>query len=98
MREFHPIGDHVVVKPIKKDQQTKGGIVIPDTATERPEEAQIIAAGPGRITERGVLVPMALQKGDLVLFNKFAGTQLTEDEEEYLMLREGDVLAKISKS
>ena len=95
-RTFQPLGDRIVIKPIEQEEVSKGGLVLPDTARERPQEGEVIAAGPGRLTEEGNRVPMELVVGDKVLYAKYAGTELKEDDEDYLVLRESDILAKIS--
>ena len=95
-RSFQPLGDRVVVKPSEKEDVSKGGIIIPDSAKERPQEGQVIAIGPGRVADDGKRIPMELGVGDMVLYSKYAGTELKESEdEEYLVLRESDILAKI---
>ena len=96
-RTFEPLGDRVVVKPIEAEELSKGGLVLPDTAKERPQEGEIIAAGPGRLTDDGKRLPMELKVGDKVLYAKYAGTEVTDDDdEELLVLRESDVLAKVN--
>ena len=91
-----PMGDRVVVRPLEREEVTKSGIVLPDTAKEKPQEGEVIAVGPGRTTDEGKKVAMELQKGDRVIFAKYAGTEVKLDETEYLILRESDVLAKLS--
>ena len=91
-----PMGDRVVVRPLERDEVTKSGIVLPDTAKEKPQEGEVIAVGPGRTTDEGKRIAMELQKGDRVIFAKYAGTEVKLDETEYLILREADVLAKLS--
>ncbi|MYD35651.1 MAG: co-chaperone GroES [Dehalococcoidia bacterium] len=95
-RTFQPLGDRIVIKPIEQEEVSKGGLVLPDTARERPQEGEVIAAGPGRLTDEGNRIPMELVVGDKVLYAKYAGTELKEDDEDYLVLRESDILAKIS--
>lgn len=90
-----PLGDRVVVRPLEKEEVTKSGIVLPDTAKEKPQEGEIIAVGPGRLTDDGKRLAMELKKGDRVLFSKYAGTEVKLEETEYLILRESDVLAKL---
>ena len=90
-----PLGDRVVVRPLEKEEVTKSGIVLPDTAKEKPQEGEIIAVGPGRLTDDGKRLTMELKKGDRVLFSKYAGTEVKLEETEYLILRESDVLAKL---
>ena len=91
-----PMGDRVVVRPLEREEVTKSGIVLPDTAKEKPQEGEVIAVGPGRTTDDGKKVAMELQKGDRVIFAKYAGTEVKLDDTEYLILRESDVLAKLS--
>ncbi len=91
-----PLADRVVVKPAAKEEVTKSGIVLPDTAKEKPQEGTIIAAGPGRLDDAGKRVPMEVKKGDRVLFAKYAGTEMKIDEEELLILSEKDILAVVS--
>jgi|TARA_Y100000031_G_scaffold138730_1_gene164898 chaperonin GroES len=92
---FTPLGERVVVQPIELEQQTKGGIYLPDTAKEKPQEGKVVAVGPGRVTDDGTRIPMELAKGDRVIYSKFAGTEYKDGDEEYLILRESDILAKI---
>ena len=87
-----PLADRVVVKPIEREETTKGGIVIPDTAKERPQEGEVVAVGPGKY-EDGKRVPMEVKVGDRVLFAKYGGTEIKIDGDEYLVLRESDILA-----
>lgn len=87
-----PLADRVVVRPIEREETTKGGIVIPDTAKERPQEGEVVAVGPGKY-EDGKRVPMEVKVGDRVLFAKYGGTEIKIDGEEYLVLRESDILA-----
>jgi chaperonin GroES len=92
-----PLADRVVVKPLVKEEVTKGGLVIPDTAKEKPQEGEIVAVGPGKMGDDGKRIEMELKKGDRVIYAKYAGTEWKHDNEEYLILRESDILAKISK-
>ncbi len=92
-----PLGDRVIVKPIVKEEVTKGGIVLPDTAKEKPQEGEIVAVGPGKLTEDGKRIEMDVKKGDRVIYAKYAGTEWKYENQEYLILRESDILAKISK-
>ena len=96
MVNFVPLGERVIVKPIEQDQQTKGGIFLPDTAKEKPQEGEVVAVGPGRVAEDGKRIPMELSNGDKVIYSKFAGTEYKDGDDEYLILRESDILAKIS--
>ncbi len=93
---FQPLGERVVVKPIEGEQTTKGGIFLPDTAKEKPQEGEVVAVGPGRMSEDGNRITMDVAKGDRVIYSKFAGTEYKDGEEEYLILRESDILAKLS--
>jgi len=92
-----PLGDRVVLRPREKDEVTKSGIVLPDTAREKPQEGDVIAVGPGRVLDNGNRVEMELKVGQIVLYAKYAGTEFKLDEEEYLIVREPDVLAVISE-
>lgn len=94
--KFVPLGERVVVKPMEQEQQTKGGIFLPDTAKEKPQEGEIVAVGPGRVTDDGSRIAMELGVGDRVIYSKFAGTEYKEGDDEYLIMRESDVLAKIT--
>jgi len=87
-----PLGDRVVVKPVEREETTKGGIVIPDTAKDRPQEGEVVAVGPGKY-EDGKRIPMEVKVGDRVIFAKYGGTEIKIDGEEYLVLRESDILA-----
>jgi len=88
-----PLGDRVVVRARQKEEVTKSGIVLPDTAREKPQEGEVIAVGPGRVLDNGRRVDMELKVGQIVLYAKYAGTEFKLDDEEYLILREPDVLA-----
>jgi chaperonin GroES len=92
-----PLADRVVVKPLTKEEITKGGILIPDTAKEKPQEGEIVAVGPGKMGEDGKRIEMEVKKGDRVIYAKYAGMEWKHDGEEYLILRESDILAKTSK-
>jgi len=93
---FVPLGERVVIKPIERESQTRGGIYLPDTAKEKPQEGEVVAVGSGRVADDGKRIPMELAKGDRVIYSKFAGTEYKDGDEEYLILRESDILAKIS--
>ena len=95
MANFVPLGERVVVKPIEQEQTTKGGIFLPDTAKEKPQEGEVVAVGPGRVSDDGSRIPMELSSGDRVIYSKFAGTEYKDGDDEYLILRESDILAKI---
>jgi chaperonin GroES len=94
MAKMQPLGDRVVIKPTPKEEVSKGGIVLPDTAKEKPQEGKIIAVGPGRLTEEGKRVAMDVKKGDKVIYSKYAGTEFKLDNDELIIMREGDILAK----
>jgi chaperonin GroES len=93
---FVPLGERVIIKPIEQEQTTRGGIVLPDTAKEKPQEGEVVAVGPGRMSDDGKRISMELSKGDRVVYSKYAGTEYKDGDEEYLILRESDILAKIS--
>jgi chaperonin GroES len=96
MAKIEPLGDRVVIKPTPKEEVSKGGIVLPDTAKEKPQEGKIIAVGPGRLTEDGKRIAMEVKKGDKVIYSKYAGTEFKLNDEELIIMREGDILAKKS--
>jgi len=87
-----PLGERVVLKPLPMEEVTKGGIVLPDTAKEKPQKGEVVAVGPGRLLDNGQRVPIDLKVGDQVLYSKYAGNEIKLDGEEYLILRESDVL------
>lgn len=91
-----PLADRVVVRPLDDtEEQTRGGIIVPDTAKEKPQQGEIVAVGPGRVSDDGARIEMELETGDRVLYGKYSGTEVTVGGEEYLILRETDVLAVI---
>jgi chaperonin GroES len=90
-----PLGDRIVVKVVEEIERTRGGIVLPDTAKEKPQEAEVAAVGPGGRNEKGDRIPMEVKPGDRVIFAKYSGTEFKQDDEEYLILRESDVLAVV---
>ncbi len=92
-----PLADRVIVKPMEAEEKTKGGIILPDTAKEKPIEGTIIAVGPGKVTEDGKQVKMEVKEGDKVLYGKYSGTEVTVEGEEYLIMRESDIFAVIGK-
>jgi chaperonin GroES len=92
-----PLGDRVVVKPLEEEERTKGGIVLPDVAKEKPQHGEVLAVGPGALTEDGRRLPMDVKVGDRVLFAKYAGTEVKIGEEEYLILRQSDILAIVER-
>jgi chaperonin GroES len=92
-----PLEDRIVVRPVAAEQVTASGLVIPDTAQERPQEAEVIAVGPGRVDDKGVRIPVDVSVGDMVIFSKYGGTELKYNNEEYLVLSARDVLAVVTK-
>ena len=96
--KLQPLGDRIVVKPIEREEVTKGGIVLPDTVKEKPQEGEVISVGPGRLSDDGKQrIPMDVKAGDVVLYAKYGGTEIKIDDEELIILREGDILAKKGK-
>ena len=93
---FKPLGERIVIKPMEQEEQTKGGIYLPDTAKEKPQEGEVVAVGSGRVTDDGTKITMELSVGDRVIYSKYAGTEYKDGDDEYLIMRESDVLAKIS--
>jgi len=93
--KFRPLHDRVVVRRIESDAKTAGGIIIPDTAKEKPQEGEIIAVGPGARDETGKLVPLDVKAGDVILFGKWSGTEVKIDGQEYLIMKESDVMGII---
>ena len=91
--KIRPLHDRILVKRLEGETKTKGGIIIPDTAKEKPQEGLVIAAGPGRVDEDGKVTPLDVKKGDKVLFGKYSGSEITLEGEEHLIIREEDVLA-----
>ena len=92
--KLQPMGDRVVIKPMPKEDTTRGGIILPDTAKEKPMEGKVLAVGPGALTDDGKRVPLDVKVGDVVIYAKYAGTEIKEDGEELIILRESDILAK----
>ena len=91
-----PLGDRLIVEPLEEEQTTVGGIVLPDTAQEKPQRGTVLAVGPGaRNTETGERIPLDVAEGDVVIYSKYGGTEIKVEAEEYLILRESDVLAKV---
>ena len=93
MAKVRPLNDRVLVKRIEQEEKKKGGIIIPDTAKEKPQEGKIIEAGAGKVDDNGKRVPLEVKKGDRVLFGKYSGTEVKIDDEEYIIMREDDILA-----
>ena len=94
---LQPLADRVLVKPIEKEEKTKSGIYIPDTAKEKPQEGKVLAVGPGKMSDDGKLIPMNLKVGDIVIYSKYGGTEIKVDDDELIILRESDILAKKTK-
>ena len=92
MTKFRPLGDRVLVKRIKEEERTKGGIVIPDTAKEKPQEGMVVAVGKGKYSEEGKLIPIEVKAGDKILFGKYSGSEVKLDGEEHMIMREEDIL------
>jgi chaperonin GroES len=90
-----PLADRVLVRPLEQEEVKKGGIIIPDTAKEKPVEGQIEETGEGRKTEEGKLIPMSVKKGDKILYGKYSGTEISLDGEDFLIMRETDILAVV---
>ncbi|OGO18532.1 MAG: co-chaperone GroES [Chloroflexi bacterium RBG_16_50_11] len=95
--KLQPLADRVLVKPTEKEEKTKSGIYLPDTAKEKPQEGEIVAVGPGKMTDDGKRIPLDLKVGDRVIYAKYGGTEIKVDDEELMILRESDILAKKSK-
>ena len=93
---YRPLGDRLLVKPKASEETTKSGIVLPDSAKEKPQEADIIEVGKGRVTDDGKVIPLEVKKGDKVLIGKFSGTEVMIDDVEHIIVREEEILAKIS--
>lgn len=93
--QIRPLGDRVLVKPIDEPEKKKGGIIIPDTAKEKPQQGEVVAVGKGRLLDSGERVALEVKKGDKVLFRKYSGTEINIEEEKYLILGESDILAMI---
>jgi chaperonin GroES len=95
--KIKPLADRVVVRPIERETVSKGGIVLPDTAKEKPQEGEIIAAGEGRLSDDGKRIPMDVKAGDIVIYSKYGGMEIKIDDEDLIILRESDILAKKAK-
>ena len=91
--KVRPLHDRILVKRIESEEKTKGGIIIPDTAKEKPQEGKVVAVGKGRVTDDGKLQEVSVKKGDKILFSKYSGTEITLEGDEHLIVREDDVLA-----
>lgn len=95
--KLKPLNDRVLVKRIEEGEETRGGIVVPDTAREKPQEGEVVAVGDGKVLESGERLEMAVKKGDRVLFGKYSGSEVKLNDEEYLIMREDDVLGILQK-
>ena len=93
--KLQPLADRVIVKALEAEEKTKGGIVLPDTAKEKPQEGKIVAVGKGKVAEDGKVIAMELKVGDRILYGKYSGTEITVEGEEYLIMKEDDVLAVV---
>ena len=93
--KIRPLHDRVIVKRLEAESKSAGGIVIPDTAGEKPDQGEVVAVGPGKKNEEGKILPMDVKVGDRILFGKYSGSEVTVDDEEYLIMKEEDVLAII---
>jgi chaperonin GroES len=93
--KIKPLSDRVVIKPAPADEKVQGGIIIPDTAKEKPQKGEIVAVGPGKVSDAGQTIAPSVKVGDTVLYGKYSGTEVTIDHEEYLIVRESDILAVI---
>ncbi|MDD5702661.1 MAG: co-chaperone GroES [Dehalococcoidales bacterium] len=91
---LQPLADRLVVKPVQKEEMTKGGIYLPDTAKEKPQEGEVIAVGPGKITDDGKRIPLEVKVGDIVIYSKYGGSEIKLDDVDLIILRESDILAK----
>jgi len=96
--KLKPLADRVLVKPIEREEVTKGGIVLPDTAKEKPQEGEVLAVGDGRLSEDGKRIPLDVKVGDIVIYAKYGGTEIKVEGEELIILRESDILAKKAKT
>ncbi len=95
--KIRPLGDRVVVEPLEAEEKTKGGIILPDTAKEKPQEGKVVAVGKGKVNDKGEIIPMEVKVGDKVLYGKYAGTEVTVDDKQYIILREDDILAIVEE-
>lgn len=94
--QIRPLADRIVVKPLEETEQMRGGLYIPDTAKEKPQQGEVVAVGPGKLTDEGKRVDLEVKQGDRVLYGKYSGTEVTLGDEQYLILRESDVLAVLT--
>ncbi len=94
--KIQPLSDRLVVKALEETEEMRGGLYIPDTAKEKPQQGKVLAVGPGRVTDEGNKLPMEIKEGDTILYGKYSGTEVTVDGDEILIIRESDVLAIIN--
>jgi len=94
---FHPLGDRVLIRRVEEEEKTKGGIIIPDTAKEKPQEGEVVAVGPGGRDEKGERIPPEVKRGDRILFGKWSGSEVKLDGEDLLIMKESDILGVIAK-
>ncbi|MCM8796531.1 MAG: co-chaperone GroES [Candidatus Omnitrophica bacterium] len=94
--QITPLGDRILVKPLEAEEKTRGGIILPDTAKERPQEGRVIAVGKGKVLEDGKIHPLEVKVGDRILYGKYSGTEIKLNDEEHLIIREDDVLAIVA--
>ena len=95
--KIRPLADRVVVEPLEAEEKTKGGIILPDTAKEKPQEGKVVAVGKGKLNDKGEVLPMEVKVGDKVLYGKYSGTEVTVDDKQYIILREEDILAIVEE-
>jgi len=96
--QVRPLQDRVIVKRVNEETKTRGGIIIPDSAKEKPVEGVVVAVGPGKLSDKGEKKPLDVKKGDRILFGKYSGTEISIDNEEHLIMREDDILGVVQKS
>ncbi len=92
--KLEPLADRIVVKALKKEEKTRGGIILPDTAKEKPQEGEVVAVGPGKLSEEGKRIALDIEVGDIVIYAKYGGTEIKVDGEDLVILRDNDILAK----
>jgi len=95
--KLKPLGDRVVIKPLEQKEVKKGGIIIPDTAKEKPQEGEVVAVGKGKVSEDGKLIPMDVKVGDKILYGKYSGTEIKLEDVEYLIMHQEDILGIVEK-
>lgn len=95
-KQLEPLGDRIVIKPIERQETTKGGIILPDTAKEKPQEGKVLAVGPGKLNDEGKRMPVDVKVGDIVLYPRYGGTEYKLEDEELMILRESDILGIIT--